>query len=80
MDFEARTKKMVHDLVDPLIIQGEEGMSSIYRFNAFMKKGEERLRTLEAIMLKGPKNGTIFEDIEQRIITSEVNLKIEIER
>ena len=47
---------------------------------ATSKKAEDRLRVLEAAVLKGDKSQTIFDEYEEKMVSLDVQIKVANER
>lgn len=80
MDFEMQTRKLVNGLLEPIIEQGHNDGKALLKLRALTKKQDERLKLLEAALFKGDKPKTMFDEIEERVVATDVNVKIEVER
>ncbi|CDW79604.1 UNKNOWN [Stylonychia lemnae] len=80
MDFETRMRKVIKELVVPVIERQQEDRQNILKLKQSKKSHDDKISTLENTIFKSKDTSTIFDDFEQKFIKFEVNIKQDIER
>ena len=78
MDFETRMRKMIGQLLTPVMEQQQEDSEVVMAQRKDMDKCEERLKSLELIVFKDESVATLIDDMRLRIETGEANVRKEI--
>jgi hypothetical protein len=78
MDFETRMRKMIGQLLTPVMEQQQEDAETVMAAKKELEKSEERLRALELVVFKDESLATLIDDMRFRIETGEANVRKEI--
>ena len=78
MDFETRMRKIIKDLVGPLVDRQQEDRESILIIKKSDVKTEDRLIALETIVFKDANISTMVDDLRLRIEEGEALIRKEV--
>jgi len=78
MDFETRMRKIIKDLVGPLVDRQQEDRESLLVIKKTDAKTEERLVALETIVFKDANISTMVDDLRLRIEEGEALIRKEV--
>jgi hypothetical protein len=78
MDFETRMRKIIGQLLTPVMEQQQEDAETVMAAKKELEKSEERLRALEMVVFKDESLATLIDDMRFRIETGEANVRKEI--
>jgi hypothetical protein len=78
MDFETRMRKVIKDLVGPLLDRQQEDRESLLVIKKTDAKTEERLVALETIVFKDANISTMVDDLRLRIEEGEALIRKEV--
>eukprot|EP00347_Sterkiella_histriomuscorum_P019130 403342832 len=80
MDFETRMRKIIKDLVSPVIDRAQEDRQQILELKSDKNKLQEKVTTLENSIFKSRETNTIFDDFDQKFVEFEVSCQKQIEK
>lgn len=78
MDFETRMRRIIKDLVSPVVDRVQEDRENILVIKKTDAKTEERLIALETIVFKDATISTMIDDLRLRIEEGEAGIRKEV--
>lgn len=80
MDFETRMRKVIKDLVAPVIDRAQEDRTNIFKLKNNKKLFKQQINVLEKTIFKSKETNTLFDEFDSKFILFEVSVQRDIEK